>query len=383
MERKLAVSDLKILLNALDEIPSKTGRANYKSIRVRNNTVILKRESSGNEISISINELFDVYENESFINTIIVRNYITGYVNSPACAVLMGVGLYDKNGYRINDVDLDNVSKKKSVSFVLAEYENTKPANTQSIKDESDEQRFFRLLSEVIGIDYIQSKGIGNPVDKELIELYSDYRKLSFNGKVEQILKRIAEQLESDFNFGDTNLASKIDGLIVDHPIVGTRIVEFDEEQHFTPPRLITLTIQQENFDFPYFAEYINICKDTSYLNSEVIPKHRIKLNLSAIPTNIKDFQERLSKQTKTNGYIEAKNGFPYLGGRISQRAYYDTLRDVAHLAEENNHLKVTLRFAKRSFENEFHRKFQHISDIDITSSIKKRLWTCFDIKIT
>lgn len=119
-----------------------------------------------------------------------------------------------------------------------------------------------------------------------------------------------------------------------------------------------------------------------AYQNSEVIPKQRLKLRLTAMPPNIKAFREWLSQQANVSGYIEAKNGFPYLGGRISQRAFYDTLRDVAHLAKENSHLSSPIRFAKKSFENEFHCQFKNITNDNLALSIKNRLARKFLISL-
>jgi hypothetical protein len=382
MDKEITNADFKKLITALKTIPSKTGKASYKSIRVIGNRVSLKRESSGEEVSISIEELYNVYKKESFINTTILRKYITGFVYSPALAILMATGLYDQNGNRNKDIDLDNFLSTKDETIQNTDNVFPKPTQIKTATNESDEQRFFRILAQVIGQEYLQAKGLNIPIDTELIELPCDYQKLSFKSKINQTLKTIAELLNSDFKFGNISLASKIDGLILDHPIVGTRIVEFDEEQHFTPLRLITLLKLQESIDIPYFSEYTHICRDMAYLNSTVIPKHRLKLSLSVIPTNIAEFREWLSQHAKTSGYIEAKNGFPYLGGRIAQRAYYDTLRDVAHLAEENNHLDAPLRFAKKTFENAFHRKYQNITDTELADGIRKRLWTCYDLKV-
>ncbi|MBK9290956.1 MAG: hypothetical protein IPM52_04960 [Bacteroidetes bacterium] len=249
-------------------------------------------------------------------------------------------------------------------------------------KNENDEARFFRVFADLIGIDYLQAKKIEKPIDTDLVELPCDYRKLSFEPKIQLMLRQILEALDSDFEYGNTSLASHIDGFIIDHPVIGNRIIEFDEEQHFTPSRKYTIDILAENLESPYFQEYLKICNDTAYLNSEVFPKHRISAGMRTVPANIKEFREWLDMSAKSSGYVEAKNGFPYHGGRISQRAYYDTLRDVAHLAKENDHLNPPLRFAKKTLENAYYKSFKNISDEELAEGIKKLLWTFFDIKL-
>jgi len=367
----------------LGEISSVTGRASYHSIRVSGNNLSLTRKKSSNVISISLTELYSVYQKLDFINTTILRDYITGRVYSPSLAVLIAAGFYDKKGYRLEKPEVETCPTEETQQTLTSEIPEPSVVvkKAKPMKEESDEERFFRMLAVVIGADYLQAKGIDKPVDKDLVELPCDYRKLTFRPEIKLMLHTIVEQLDGDFNFGSNSLASKIDGLIIEHPNAGTRIVEFDEEQHFTPPRLFTLKTLAETLDIPYFTEYITICNDTGYLNSQVFPKHRIKAGMNKLPANIREFQDWLSQHTKSSGYIEAKNGFPYHGGRIAQRAYYDTLRDVAHLAKENDHLKSVLRFAKKSFETELLKSFVNITDAELETSIRVMLCRFYEIK--
>ena len=57
---------------------------------------------------------------------------------------------------------------------------------------------------------------------------------------------QITEVLGSDGNFGTGNLNHHIDALLIDHPLMGSRVVEFDEEVNFTPPRKFTLQILRD-----------------------------------------------------------------------------------------------------------------------------------------
>ncbi len=124
--------------------------------------------------------------------------------------------------------------------------------------------RFFRKFADVIGLDYIQAKGIDRPIATDLVELPCDYRKLTFNPDIRLMPNEMVELLDGDFNFGNNSLASKIDGLIIEHPLAGTRIVEFDEEQHFTPPRLFALERLSQSIELKYSSEFISICTDTA-----------------------------------------------------------------------------------------------------------------------
>jgi hypothetical protein len=368
----------------LGEIPSVTGRASYHSIRVSGNNLFLTRKNTGSDESISLTELFSVYQGLDHINTSKVKSYISGYVYTPSVAVLIAAGFYDSKGFRVEQPEIESVLTKEPEQPITTEEPEHEPGGkkVKPKSKESDELRFFRKFADVIGLDYIQAKGIERPIDTDLVELPCDYRKLTFKPDIKLMLKEIVELLDGDFNFGNNSLASKIDGLMIEHPLAGTRIVEFDEEQHFTPPRLFTLQRLSESIDLKYSREFISICNDTAYLNSQVIPKHRIKGGIRQLPANIQEFREWLEQHAKTSGYVEAKNGFAYHGGRISQRAYYDTLRDVAHLAVQNDHLDAPIRFAKKTFENRFHKGFAKISDEELEVGIKEVLRKIYEITI-
>jgi hypothetical protein len=249
---------------------------------------------------------------------------------------------------------------------------------------EKDEDRFFNVFNVVTGGGYLDAKCIGRPVDGSFVYLPADYKNLELTRDLQSMFVRILESLGSDGDFGNGVLTHHIDGLLIDHPVMGSRIVEFDEELHFTPPRKFTLQILSEFFDSPFIIPYLQICDDLKYLNGYVIPKHQIKAGILHYPNSIKAFSDWLEIHvTSSVAHVEPKSGFNYLGGRISQRAYYDTLLDVAHLARQNDHLKPPLRFAKRTFEELFHKAFGNFTSDEIAEGIRKLLNTYYDINLT
>lgn len=88
------------LLSQVHEAVSVKGR-NYTDIQVSGSRIMYTRESNSHE-SIDIQELFEVFEKVNCINTIILRNYITGRKFSPALAILKAAGLYNEQGMRLS-----------------------------------------------------------------------------------------------------------------------------------------------------------------------------------------------------------------------------------------------------------------------------------------
>jgi len=249
---------------------------------------------------------------------------------------------------------------------------------------EKDEDRFFGVFNAVTGGKFLDSKSIGRPVDGSFVYLPADCKMFEFSSGIKAMFALILEALNSDGNFGQGSLIHQVDGLLIDHPLMGSRIVEFDEEQNFTPPRKFTLQILREFCDRPFISPYILICNDLRYLNGHVIPKHQIKAGIHTYPATIKSFTDWLEIHvTSSPAHVEAKNGFNYLGGRISQRAYYDTVFDVAHLARQNDHLNPPLRFAKRTFEELYHKAFANMSTDEIAEGIRKLLNSYYDIDLS
>ncbi|SEW12062.1 hypothetical protein SAMN05421765_2430 [Kaistella antarctica] len=194
---------------------------------------------------------------------------------------------------------------------------------------------------------------------------------------------KILSDLKSNKQFSSDSLAHFIDGAIMNHPILKSRIVEFDEEQHFTPARLSTIKHLKKILPDNYFSTVSNICNDKTYLNNHVLKKHRMKNKIENLPKSFSDFIEWLEQSDeKLSGYICEKNGFRFLGGRMAQRAYYDCLRDTAHLSEKNKDLESPLRFAKKSFEDIEKISFNKIENKRIKEIIVEILQTDYQLSI-
>ena len=348
---------IKYLANINNAI-SITGKK-YNSINVVDNKVFFTREGKKNSEYILISELYNFFINESNYNTAIAKNYISGRVQSPSVAILNELKkLITKNNNSIHNESNKTVPDKLS-----------------------DEKKFFKIFSKIIGTNFLLSKNIEKPVTSEQIFLSSFFLDYEFDEKIIKIYEKILSELNSTKNFKSYSLSHLIDGFIIDHPIFGNRIVEFDEEQHFTPARLETLHILKKSIKLPYLDTYIKICNDLNYLNSEVLTKHRISLKLETYPSSFNDFLKFLkSPKIKESGYIESKNGFEFKGGRIAQRAYYDCLRDTAHLSPKNKSLDYPLRFPKRLFELKTNLSFSSINNDDIKTIIKEILKEVYNL---
>jgi hypothetical protein len=248
---------------------------------------------------------------------------------------------------------------------------------------EKDEDRFFGVFNTVTGGEFLDSKCIGKPVDGTFIYIPADYKSLELSSGIKAMFAQITEVLGSDGNFGAGNLNHHIDALLIDHPLMGSRVVEFDEEVNFTPPRKFTLQILRDYSDYSFISPYLLICNDLRYLNGYVIPKYQIKAGIHTYPATIRTLIEWLDEHvTSSVAHVEAKPGFNYLGGRMSQRAYYDTILDVAHLARQNDHLSPPLRFAKRTFEELFHKSFGNMTNDEIAEGIRRLLNSYYDFTL-
>lgn len=328
-------------LSALSAVTSVTGKI-YHSIQVHGEYITFIRGNKSAREEISVHELYELYGNEKSVNTSVAKKYISGRVQSPAVAILNALHPGARKHRHIKD-DLElkpeNVTKNQKV-------------RTDKILPK-DEAKFFSSLSEILGERYLISKSINRPVTSSDIFLPRDFRAYNFHSEVEEYYTKVLRLLCSDGNFNSGSLSSFIDGLIVGHPILGTRIVEFDEAQHFTPARRDTLICLSTLLTNSYIPEFLSICEDLEYLNNRVLKKHRLKKGLEELPQSFTEFLIWLEASTKGNsGYIKSKKGFDYKGGRIGQRAYYDSLRDTAHLSDENEVLNPPIRIAKKTLED-------------------------------
>lgn len=357
------------VLKQLKVAQSITGK-DYSIQHVNSTNVELVRES-GNIVKVSVDELYSIYYNCSFINTNIVRSYITGRMFSPAVAILIASGFYDNSGYRNSTVE--TIEKAEPVPV-------TQLPKISETSKESDETKFFKSLESLFP-GYIISKSVNRTVSDKEVFLNDNYRLMELSEDTENEFKRILIQLKSDFGFSGNSLSSYIDGCILNHPVLGSRIVEFDEEQHFSPARLISLNAV--NSDECKFLSIYQTLLRKEEIYSSFLKKHRLKLSTNKLPS----FEELIAEVNQTdgvteNGYIAPKNGFNYTGGRIAQRAYYDLLRDLAHLSAKNNLLKPTLRFPKVLFEIKLKKTFSSLSEDEIKEHIISILKTFYSIKV-
>jgi hypothetical protein len=73
----------------------------YSDIKIQDAVITFQRNEGSCEC-IAISDLYRIYSNEVTINTGILKTYIPGKTQSPAFAILVAAGLYDKFGNRIN-----------------------------------------------------------------------------------------------------------------------------------------------------------------------------------------------------------------------------------------------------------------------------------------
>ena len=324
---------------------------------------------------IHIDELYDLYIHEDVRNPTIAKKYISGSSQSPAVAIL---DILEKHISQESDrgpgaeatADGTDIPKPDTIA---------KPKK----KRLKDEARFFQAFSALAGGEFIVSRSVGKPISQSDVFLSDNYLDYGFDHHVIDCYKGLLDALDSDGSFSSASLSHVIDGLVTGHPVLGTRIVEFDEEQHFTPARKDTLTLLKTIIPDVYVSEYLDICNDLDYLNDAVLKKNRIKNRLSILPDTHKEFIQWLQESDeKISGYIEPKRGFDYTGGRIAQRAYYDSLRDTAHLSPKNKSFQPPLRFAKKQFEDAYHQDFKDLSIDQLRYVIMNQLNARYEMKL-
>lgn len=75
------IASLKVVYSVRDRVP-------YEVCSVQGNLLTIQRKSTGNYVEIKLNELCNFYSNETIYTTKTARKYISGYVYSPAVAVI-------------------------------------------------------------------------------------------------------------------------------------------------------------------------------------------------------------------------------------------------------------------------------------------------------
>ncbi|SEM30526.1 hypothetical protein SAMN04488008_11452 [Maribacter orientalis] len=331
-------NEFKQKLSSIKTAISVTGKR-YRSIQIFGDSLEFVRENKTKSERISVTELYELFTKENPINISIAKSYISGRVQSPAVAILK----------ELKSTGAKNISKNINPELQPIVENGKRKLPNEKVKDET---RFFIGLSELLGMDYLLSKSIGKPINSSHIFLSNSFENYNFNKEVNDCYLQILTDLKSNYMFSSDSLSHHIDGVIINHPVLHSRIVEFDEEQHFTPARMDTIPHLQDILPDNYFSIFKKICNDKNYLNDYVLKKHRIKNKLDNVPKSFIEFVGWLEQSNeKSSGYICKKNGFEFFGGRIAQRAYYDCLRDTAHLSSKNSGFDIPLRFAKKKFE--------------------------------
>jgi hypothetical protein len=154
--------------------------------------------------------------------------------------------------------------------------------------------------------------------------VYADCAKNGYtNPTITDLLNTLMRSLSSTHDF--SNRHAPVDGIIRNHSLLGTRTVEFDEFQHFTPQRKLSITIASTYYPLDFHSRYLGFL-DNPEVNKEA---------------------ERV---TRRQGFRRPVAGFRYDGGRMSQRAYFDTMKDYVHLSELGAGFKPTIRFSIADF---------------------------------
>ena len=83
-------------------IQSKTGQASYTNFRMEGDFLTFHRTVPKTNWRLNWKTLYQVYCNNQFINTTVIKKETDGRVNSPSLAILLAINCVDKNGNRIN-----------------------------------------------------------------------------------------------------------------------------------------------------------------------------------------------------------------------------------------------------------------------------------------
>ncbi len=94
-------NDFKRRIENLRNFPSLTGRVSYADISLNGDRIKLLRVNRDTYCTFSLEGLYNAYRALDNINTINIQQFITNRTYSPACAMLIAIGLYNKQGVRL------------------------------------------------------------------------------------------------------------------------------------------------------------------------------------------------------------------------------------------------------------------------------------------
>ena len=208
-----------------------------------------------------------------------------------------------------------------------------------------NETRFISLLSEILGSKYIVAKPKGD-IQPHIKPDYSQnqYIKLGLNEAFDDLLKHLGST--RDFS----NKTLPVDCLIIDHPEYSTRIVEFDEYQHFSMYRALTINHLSSLLKYGFYPDYLTLIND---------PQVKLK------------HEKTISGRS---GFSKPVRGFNVTNGRMIQRAYFDALKDVTHLSSYHMNYSPIIRFSIFEFESVSKKSFDLIDSSLIKDIVAKKL---------
>lgn len=226
-----------------------------------------------------------------------------------------------------------------------------------------DETRFYEILKLVLA-DYGQiSRDIAFVNANSFLDAMASYPEIM--NQIQQVL----QFLHSTNDFARNGIP-RFDFMLLGDSPFGNRMIEFDEEQHFTPFRYITIKAFENELTFR--DRYLPLFDETDFQYGVIVKCRLTNIYVPETffrPDELESVIEKCSHANPKNGYIKACRGFYYIGGRLAQRAFYDLMKDLYHFYDPD--FKPTIRFSKFELELRYRTDFHHISDAQIDSYIK------------
>ncbi len=232
------------------------------------------------------------------------------------------------------------------------------------------QNKFFEGLQAALGREYIVGAPSKNQGESSYLRLDKELCRNNFSAGVRKQLRVILKELGATEPFPTGSIAHNIDGLIVQHPQLGTRIVEFDEIQHFSPFRWLTCQ-PNPHLEISVPDHYHSVFCSAKWIN-RMLKKNRLPRSNDPVSLlNTKKFRAYVELHFSPNtGYIKPVKGFDFPGGRIAQRAYYDSLKDLACFSNANKHLSSTIRYSEVELEEKFGENYLSLEQRILTEYI-------------
>ncbi len=172
-----------------------------------------------------------------------------------------------------------------------------------------NQERFFNLLHVVLGNEIEIRQGY------KLINAHDFITKINGLPILGEYFADLIKILNSTYDF-PFHSGPKYDGILINHPKLKSRVIEFDEEQHFTPHRMKSIELFNEYL--PFSVEY-EMFFNTDEVRKKSIRKNRLNNIVDVImfrnleETTVK-IREYLENNNVNNRYIGDRPGFNYPG---------------------------------------------------------------------